>query len=236
MSELLYGVANVAIYFVTAVALVLTARKLFKIYDELYRKILHFVLLGSLAVWTFSFPTWWIEVATVVGFVIIVYPILIFFERFKAYSEVLTERKKGELKSSLVVVFIMFAVVIAVSEGIFGDKYLTLASVYAWGLGDAMAALVGNKFGKHKLTGKFLTGEKSLEGTLAMFATSFVSVVVILLLRGGINPLCSVIVAVVTGAVSAVSELYTRNGLDTITCPLASMAVLIPMLFVFGGL
>ncbi len=236
MQELLYGLSNLLIYFAVAVATVLGIRKFTNIYDELFRKLLHFVLLGALLVWTISFPTWWIEVLTVIGFVMIVYPILMFFERFKAYSQTVTERKKGELKNSLVVVFLMFALVIVVTEGIFHDRYLALASLYAWGVGDAFAALIGKKYGKHKLTGRFLSGKKSLEGTLAMFLVSFVSVLIILLLRGGVHPGLLVLTALVTAAVSAACELYTRDGLDTITCPLAAMTVLIILLHMFGGL
>ncbi len=235
MGELIYGVCNLLIYFVTAVAAVLALRCVIR-YDELFRKLLHFVLLGSLAVWTVSFPTWWIELASVIGFVVIVYPILAFFERFQAYSKTVTERKKGELKNSLIVVFLMFALVIAVTEGIFRDRYLALASVYAWGIGDALAALVGKRYGRHKLTGPLLTGKKSLEGTAAMFLASFVSVAAVLLYRGGLQAGPLVLVSLVTAAVSAVCELYTRDGMDTITCPLAAMAVLLGMLKLLGGL
>ncbi len=241
MNELLYGIGNLLIYFIVMVAAVLTARKLIDIYDELFRKILHFVLLGALLVWTVSFRTWWIEVLTVVGFVVIVYPILMFFERFKTYSNTVTERKKGELKRSLVAVFLMFAVVIIITEGIFKDRYLALASVYAWGVGDAFAALIGKKYGKHKLTGKFLSGKKSLEGTLAMFVTSFLTVLPILLLRSGIYTdlfvlIVNVTTALLTAVASAVCELYTKDGMDTLTCPLAAMTVMLSMLAMFGGL
>ncbi len=236
MSELVYGSSNIVIYFVIAVIIVLTIRKLVPVYDELFRKLLHFVLLGSLVVWTVSFSTWWIEVITVVVFVILVYPILVFFERFKSYSDMVTERRKGELKTSLIIVFFMFGLVIIITEGVFKDQYLALASVYAWGVGDAFAALIGKKFGKHKFTGKFLSGKKSFEGTLAMFISSFISVFVILLLRGSINIGLLILISAVTAAASAACELYTKNGMDTITCPLASMTVLIALLFVFGGL
>ncbi len=236
MQELIYGIINILLYFIIAVTVVLAIRKFTKIYDELFRKLLHFVLLGSLFVWTISFSTWWLEVLSVVGFVAVVYPILIFFERFRSYSKVVTERKKGELKNSLIVVFFMFALVIAVTKGIFCDQYLALASIYAWGTGDALAALVGKRFGKHKLTGKFLSGKKSLEGTLAMFLTAFVSVLIILLLRGGLHPGLTVLIALATAAASAACELYTGGGLDTITCPLASMVVMVALLLAFGGL
>lgn len=56
------------------------------------------------------------------------------------------------------------------------DKLLALAVIYAWGYGDAFAALIGTKFGKHKIYKK-----KSLEGTLAMLTTSFITLIVILI-------------------------------------------------------
>ncbi len=236
MNEWIHGVGNLLIYLLSAVIVVLSIRKFTNIGDELYRKLLHFVLLGSLFLWTVSFSSWQIKVLTVIGFVGIVYPILMFFERFRTYSRMVDERKKGELKKSLIVVFLMFALVLAVAEGIFDDRCLTLASVYAWGVGDAFAALIGKKYGRHKLTGRFLSGKKSLEGTIAMFLTSFVSVLLLLLRRGGVHSGWIVLTAAVTAAVSAVCELYTKDGMDTLTCPLVSMAVMIAMLFPAGGL
>ncbi len=236
MTELICGIGNVLIYFVAAVSVILPLRFMVHINDEIFRKILHFILIGSLWVWTISFVTWWIEVATVIGFVVAVYPILMFFERFKKYSETVTERKRGELKNSLIAVFLMFSIVIAVTEGVFRDEYLTLASIFAWGIGDAFAALIGKKYGIHKLKGKFLSGKKSLEGTLAMFACSFASVMALLMMRGGLHTAAAILTAFVTAAVSTASELYTKDGMDTVTCPLASMTVMLVCLYFQGGL
>lgn len=51
---------------------------------------------------------------TGVGFAVVVYPILVFFERFPGFSRLTTERSRGELKHSLLLVFSMFALVTAV--------------------------------------------------------------------------------------------------------------------------
>jgi len=56
-----------------------------------------------------------------------------------------------------------------------------LASVLAWGLGDAAAALVGKRFGRHFVRGRLVEGCKSLEGTFAMFVVSFISVMIVLI-------------------------------------------------------
>ncbi len=235
MDELFYGVCNVVIYFIIAVTVVFLLRILVTMPNEVFRKILHFVLLGSIYVWTISFDTWWIEVVSVLGFVIIVYPILVILGHLNHFSEFTTERKKGELKSSLVIVFLMFAIVISIAQGLFHDRYLTLASIYAWGVGDAFAALVGKRFGKHKINGKYLSGKKSVEGTVAMFISSLIAVMDILIVRGGLNIIGIIITSVVTAAVSSVCELYSKNGLDTLTCPLFSLGTLICFLSLFGG-
>ena len=106
-------------------------------------------------------------------------------ERIERFSEFITERKKGELKSSLLLVFGMFAFIITVCWGLLGDPYLVLASVYAWGFGDAAAALIGKRFGKHKIRWKYTDGKKSAEGSTSMYVLSFVTVCIILMCLGG---------------------------------------------------
>jgi hypothetical protein len=41
------------------------------------------------------------------------------------------------------------------------------------------------------------------------------------------------IVSLLTAAVTAAVELYTKNGYDTVTCPIAAAAVLLPLLYLF---
>lgn len=236
MNPILTGTLNLLIYFAVAVSVVFSIRKLLPVPEEVFRKTLHFVLLGSFFVLLVSYPTWQITALAAVVFEILVYPVLMFFERFKKFSEFTTERKKGELKHSLMLVYTMFAVVVAVCWGVFGDKLLAMASLYAWGIGDAFAALIGKKFGRHKLKGFALDGKKSLEGTFAMFAVSVASVYVILLCRGGMEIGLILVTAVITGAVSAVAELYSKGGYDTVICPMAAMLVILPLVSVFGGM
>lgn len=133
------------------------------------------------------------------------------------------------------IVFVMFAAVICVCWGWLGDKLLALASVYAWGFGDAAAALVGKRFGRRALTGAHIEGRKSVEGSLAMFATSFVCVAAVLLFRGGLPWYGYLVIPAATALAAAVVELFSLRGMDTITCPLAAMAVLLPLVHLMGG-
>ena len=235
MDAVFLGTLNLILYFVFAAGIALLCRFFFTIPDEIFRKTLHFILLGSFLVFLFSYPTWQSTALAAVIFEILVYPILFFFERFKGYSELTTERKKGELKNSLLLVFTMFAIVVAICWGIFDDRHLALASLYAWGIGDAFAALIGKKFGKHKIKAPKLDGKKSYEGTLSMFAVSFLTVTIILLCRGGLTIFSCIVISLIVAAVSALTELYSKNGNDTVICPLSAMLILLPLIHLFGG-
>lgn len=231
MNEFLIGLLILCAYFITCATIGIICRKMLKIPDELFRKILHFVLLGSLFVFIYAYNTWWISVLTCLSIILIAYPILYLFERFKSFSAFMTERKKGEIRNSLILVFLMFAIVISVCWGVIADKVLALVIIYSWGFGDAFAALIGTKYGKHKLYKK-----KSAEGTIAMFLTAFITVTTILLIHNIIPWYGSLISALFVSIAVSIIELYTPNGLDTITCPFGSMLTLIPIVIIFGGL
>lgn len=231
MQEFLYGLLIIFLYFITCATIAIVCRKLIKIPNEIFRKTLHFILLFSLLVFIYAYDTWWISVSTCILIIVFAYPILFFFERYKTYSETVTERRKGELRSSLIIVFVMFATIISITWGLLNDKVLALVVIYAWGFGDAFAALIGTKYGKLKIYKK-----KSLEGTLAMLFTAFTVVAIILLIHDIIPWYGAIVCAFFVSLVACLVELYTPNGLDTITCPFASMIVLLPLIALFGGL
>lgn len=235
MTEFWTGLGIVCLYFVVAASTAIVVRLFAGIGQEPFRKLLHLILLGSLAVWVQAYDTWWMAALSAVLFAVAVWPILALAERLQGYSELLTERSHGELKHSLLIVFGMFAAVITVCWGWLDDRLLAVASVFAWGFGDAAAALIGKRFGRHKLRGRRIEGTKSVEGTVAMFAVSFVSTLTVLAFRGGMGAVGCVVTAYVTAAVCAVTELYSMHGNDTVTCPLAAMCVILPMVHLFGG-
>ncbi len=230
LPELINGLGNAVIYFLICVTGALLLHRFFTVPKEVFRKILHLIILGSIFFWTYAFHTWWVAVIAVLGFIAAVFPTLMIAERFvPGYTDLLTERRAGEVKTSLLGAFAMFALVITICWGLLGERYLVLASVLAWGLGDAAAALVGKRFGRHHVEGRHIEGRKSLEGTLAMFVISFAVVFVVLLIHGCAFRFGYIPIAFVTAAVCTAAELFTRYGLDNITCPLAAASVLIPL-------
>ena len=167
--------------------------------------------------------------------IIILYPFLSLVEKIPAFSEFLNQRRDGEIKNSMVLAVSMMALSTFVCWGIFGDRFFVLACVYAWGVGDAFAALFGKRFGKHKIKLPFADKNKSIEGTAAMFTTSAVSVFTVLMIRGGMGIFECAVTAILAAAASAYVELCTKNGYDTFTCPAAAMAIILPMIKILGG-
>ena len=103
----------------------------------------------------------------------------------------------------------------------------------AWGPGDAAAAIIGQKFGRHKLSGKWIEGVKSVEGTIAMGVTSFLFTVVTLSVFSGLSMIHILELSLIIAPVAAVVELYTKHGLDTVTVPMAVsliLGVVIPLM------
>ena len=58
MQQFLYGTYITILYILIAVTVMMLLRKLVKIQDELFRKILHFILLGAYIPLTFAFEKW----------------------------------------------------------------------------------------------------------------------------------------------------------------------------------
>lgn len=235
MTEFIHGGAAFLLYVIPAAVVSFLARGFLKIPDELFRKILHFILLGAYIPLLFAFETWWKASVLAVGLIAVFYPVLTLAENIPAFSSFINQRRKGEIKNSMILALSMMALSTCVCWGAFGDRYLVLACVYAWGVGDAFAALIGKQFGKHKIRLTFADPHKSVEGSAAMFASSAASVCIVLLVRGGLGGGSCILIALAAAAVSTLVELCTKNGYDTFTCPAAAMAVILPLIKILGG-
>ena len=235
MEELLHGTGIFLLYVLPAAGIMFTARWFLKIPNELFRKILHFILLGAYIPVLFAFRVWWHAVILAVGIVALFFPAFTLLGKIPNFSSFVNERKAGEFRSSLVLALSTMAISITICWGILDDKLLTLACVYAWGVGDGLAALVGKQFGKHKIRLPFADPQKSVEGSLTMFLCSVISVAAVLWVRGGLEPGSCLLIAVAAAAVTTYVELCTKGGYDTVTCPLAAMSVILPLTQIVGG-
>ena len=235
MREFLHGAGIVCLYYVIAASSIFAVRWLTNIPNELFRKILHFILLISYIPFAFAYDKWWHSVLLTLLLEIIIYPILKLAEHLPMFSSFVNERKGGEFKHSLLLAFTMLAFCNTVCWGLLGDKYLGIACMYAWGIGDAFAALVGKRFGKHKITWKYADHHKSLEGSAAMFISSAIGVACVLLAHNHLSTAAYIVIPIGGAGIATVVEMVSKEGYDTVLCPAAAMAVMIPLMALFGG-
>ena len=215
-------------YIVALACVLIIVRFTTKVPDYIFRKLLHFVAFTSILPLVFSTDIWWIAAAVEVLFLILVMLALHFFENFSFYSKLFVEKEKHEVIRSFIGLFGLMTIMIAVFWGGFGAEYIyiVVGAIMAWGPGDAVAAIVGRNFGKHKLQGKMIEGVKSVEGSIGMAITSFVCLMPVLLYMSALSWYISLITALVIAPVAALTELFTKKGWDTVTVPIVSAILL----------
>jgi phytol kinase len=121
-------------------------------------------------------------------------------------------------KGSLGTVYFPISLLILVifTYGILGKEYAYIGGIgiLIMGYGDGLAAVIGTKYGKHKLK-----NGKSLEGSLTMFIASLVVSLVLL----GISSVPNVIIySLAIASISTIIEYFTTRGLDNLTVPLGA--------------
>lgn len=215
-------------YIVVLAAILIIVRFTTKVKDHIFRKLLHFVAFTSIIPLVFSTDIWWIAVAVEVLFLILVIAGLHFFENFSFYKGLFVEKAKHEVLFSFISLFVLMTVLIVIFWGIFGREHLFIAigAIMAWGPGDAVAAIVGKEYGKHKLQGKYIEGTKSVEGSIGMAITSFVCLLPVLLTMSVLPWYVAVIVSLIIAPIASLTELFTKGGWDTVTVPAVSALLL----------
>ena len=215
-------------YIAALAAVLIVVRFTTKVPDYIFRKLLHFVAFTSILPLVLSTDIWWIAVAVEALFSMLVVAALHFFEQFSFYRKLFVEKGKHEVIFSFVGLFVLMTVLVAVFWGGFGAEHLYIAvgAIMAWGPGDAVAAIVGKRMGKHKLQGKYIEGTKSVEGSIGMAITAFVCLLPVLLFKSSLPWYVSVIFSLVIAPIASLTELFTKGGWDTVTVPAAASLIL----------
>ena len=227
ITDMLIGIKYFLVYMFSLAGVVFLINRIFALPKELFRKLLHFIAFSSVIVMIYAAKNW-ISASLVPVFVImLMYPGLSLAEKDKRFTELVVERRKGELKSSLLQLFGTIALIITISWGFLGHKELAVAAILMWGFGDAAAALIGKRFGKHKvLRFKHVDHKKSWEGTAAMSIVAFAFGIASLMIIGNIPIVYCVIAVIIAAPLAAITELVTKNGYDTVTVPIVCTCTL----------
>lgn len=221
------------LFIIPAAVILIVVRYTIKPNSVLFRKLLHLAAFLSPVVIILLTDNWMAAALSLALFAVIVYPILALLERWKGFAHLLTQKEPGEIKKSLMLLFISDAVIVAVFWGIFKLPYIASTGILMWGFGDAAAALVGKRFGKHKVKIKFADPNKSWEGSAAMLAVSSVVGITVLLLSSGAPWYYCVLAAIVTSVFGAYTELVTKGGNDTVTVPAVNCIILLLLHIIF---
>ncbi len=211
-------------YIVPCVLVLLAIHFFTKVPSFVFRKLLHVVAFTCFTVMLFSTKNWKAAALTSIAIAVIAYPLLALAEKESWYGTLFVQKSPGEIKRSLLMLFFMFAAVIFVSWGIFGNPDAAAVAILMWGVGDAAAALIGIPFGKHKVTIPPVNGKKSWEGSFAMLVISLTAGTGILWLYSGYTFGTSILCAFLMALTGTIAELFSPSEWDTVTVPVIMLA------------
>lgn len=225
--EILACFGRYALYLGACLAVLLTMRAVFPIGPELWRKLLHFVAYSSSLFMMAASGSWLVTALCCLIFAAVVYPILRAAEKWRGYNALFTQRRPGEIKVSLLLLFITHAALIALCWGLFGKPWVAAASILAWGVGDTMAALIGKRYGKHHIHLPHADPKKTWEGTGAMAISAFGACFLALLVAAPYPAWTSLLLSLAAAPLAAYVELISHKGHDTFTVASAAAALLL---------
>jgi dolichol kinase len=125
---------------------------------------------------------------------------------------------------------VLYAISYSILANLFGDKpYIVAAGIFPMAYGDSAAALIGVRYGRHKL------GSKSLEGCIGMFLGSLISLLLGMAYFSSFYDFSfsnQVVPILFVTIVVTFVEFFSPSGLDNITVPILGA---LTFLYVGGG-
>jgi len=214
--------------FIVPAALILVAlHVLLDIPRVVFRKLLHLPAFCSAAVVVWRADSWQTASLTLVLFAVVVYPVLWLCQSWSGYDRLFVQKKPGEIKKSLLLMFLCDAALVAVCWGIFNLPWIAVSAILMWGSGDGAAALVGHKWGKHHVKIPLADPKKTWEGSAAMLLISTIVGTIALLVLSSMAWHHCLLMSLAASLLGAYTELITHNGNDTVSVPVANTVVLL---------
>ena len=225
--DILHCFGVLAAYIIPSVLILLPIRFLTRLPSFIFRKLLHIVAFTCVSLMILAAHSWQAAALASVIIAAVIYPLLMAAEHERWYPRLFVEKKPGEIKKSMLMLFLMFAALIAVCWGVFGKPQLAATAILMWGTGDAAAALVGIPFGKHKVKSKLTDGKKSWEGSTAMLIVSLMAGTGMLTLAQGMSVLHALPILFIAALLGTATELFSPSEYDTVTVPTVIAAALL---------
>ncbi|MBL1203179.1 MAG: phosphatidate cytidylyltransferase [Nostoc sp. GBBB01] len=202
-------------------------RRLFGVKPDLTRKVIH---VGA-GMWVFGvlllFNRWEIGIIPFATFIALNY----LFYRYRVIGAMDTEDSSPGTVYFAISVTLLFGLLWRPS-GPVDNVPIAVAGIMAMTWGDALAALIGRRFGEHKY--QVGNSVRSWEGSVAMFVASTVAIFLVLLLLPGsfLSPLAipftlgwALLTAIATATFATLAEAVSPHGTDNLSVPLVAAAV-----------
>jgi phytol kinase len=110
------------------------------------------------------------------------------------------------------------------------ERWLYVATLLVLAIADTCAALVGQRWGRHRYRVD-AANEKSLEGSLAFAAAAYLVLAVPMLLLGGFPPAVALLAALLVALVLTLVEAVSSRGADNLFVPVAAAYVLLKITY-----
>ncbi|MEH2053998.1 diacylglycerol/polyprenol kinase family protein [Nostoc sp.] len=221
---------GLAISYVYATSLLVIGealRRLFGVKPDLTRKVIH---IGA-GMWVFGvlllFNRWQIGIIPFATFIGLNY----LFYRYRIIGAMDTEDSSPGTVYFAISVTLLFGLLWR-PDGPVDSVAIAVAGIMAMTWGDALAALIGRRFGQHKY--QVGNSVRSWEGSAVMFVASTVVIFLVLLLLPGssLSPLATplglgwaLLTAVVTATFATLAEAVSPHGTDNLSVPLVAAGV-----------
>ncbi len=218
-----YGVGWFFLYYILGAGTLALISHVVKLPKEIIRKGYHIMACGSVFVLLECFQNWYGALAALAIFTVAVFVIVPLAYRLFNLRSLSVQRGASiwEVLRQAALFILSMAILITVIWGLIGEEYkLHIAiGLMALSLGDAAAALVGKRFGKRKLRLRIFDRNKTMEGSLAMFACAFLAISSLLFFFTELPLTLLLLSALFLAALSAFVEAIAISGLDTILIP-----------------
>ncbi|MCC5656079.1 phosphatidate cytidylyltransferase [Nostoc sp. XA010] len=221
---------GLAISYVYAIGLLVIGeglRRLFGVKPDLTRKVIH---IGA-GMWVFGalllFNHWEIGIIPFASFIGLNY----LFYRYRIIGAMDTQDSSPGTVYFAISVTLLFGLLWR-PDGPVDSVAIAVAGIMAMTWGDALAALIGRRFGQHKY--QVGNSVRSWEGSAAMFVVSTVVIFLVLLLLPGssLSPLgkpfslaWALLTAVITATFATLAEAVSPHGTDNLSVPLVAAGV-----------
>ena len=224
-------------YFLVLAVISVILKAVLKVPDELVRKFQHIGYAASFAFYLYVFESWAYSIIAIIIFIALVFISLFLLEKTPHYKKWLVDRKKrgGELKYSLIQAQAMFAILLYLFYYLLpGDNEIIVwIAIASWGIGDALAALLGKRFGKKKHDGYNADRKKTYFGSISLNIAVLIIIVFMLIVFQSTLWWVSLIIAIIVSPLSTVVEAYSKKGTDTTFLPISIALMVYGLLFLF---